>query len=73
VGEEQGGFNGMFERLQETKRGGRLKKETRLRGDVDCRPYHPLATLAARSAHAIPTRPRGEGARERCSTIVSIN
>ena len=49
-----------------------MKKETRLRGDAGLPPLaalghlrRPLATLAARSALAIPTRPRSEAARER--------
>jgi hypothetical protein len=36
-----------------------VNKETRLRGDIDCGPRWPFATLAARSTLAIPTCPRG--------------
>jgi hypothetical protein len=45
------GFTGIFEIVATDEAGGgRLKKETHLRGHIDCRPFHPLGPL-------LPDRP----------------
>src|SRR5258708_3291189 len=61
------GFTATFEIVAATRRGGSAKK-----GDPFARrtPRWPLATLAAQSALAIPTRPRGHGAGGRCRNTV---
>jgi hypothetical protein len=61
------GFTGIFEIVAADEardgrvkaRDGRVKKETHSRRDIHCRTISPFATLAARSALAIPTCPRG--------------
>jgi hypothetical protein len=65
-GRSSRGFDGIFERLQETRRGGRLKKETACERTSIAPLAGPSPPLAPRS----PSRPLpaqgSEGARERC-------
>jgi hypothetical protein len=59
--------------LQRMRRGGRLKKETRLRGHRLPPLAGPSPPLAPRSTLAILPTQGGEGGRERCPTSVTVN
>jgi hypothetical protein len=68
------GFTATSEIAAADKAGGWSGKKETLRVGTTIAPMPPFATLAARSTLAIPTCPRGRrGARERCSTIVTVN
>jgi hypothetical protein len=61
VGEERDGFTGIFEVAAADKaRVGRMKRRPFCAGNVDCRPFQPFATLAARSTLASLPDPGGE-------------
>ena len=65
------GLVGIFEVVAADKAsGGRVKRRPICAGVRDCRPHHPLATLAARSTLAIPTCPKGQGTL-RCASRVA--
>jgi hypothetical protein len=60
VGEERGGFTGIFEIVAADKAGVvGWKRRPICAGNVDCRPYHPFATLGSPIYPRHPYLPKG--------------